>query len=59
MTRKRPRPSRLRMEFWLLVMDVALELRLAANRLGDYALKRASDAEDWGECPADSGEVSW
>lgn len=44
-----------RLRFWLLAMDVLSWLNLDFSRAYLYALRKASDATDWGE-GADCGE---
>lgn len=47
-----------RLSCWLRVLDVAVTLRLPM-RVRPWAIRRASDATDWGDAGADTKDGPW
>lgn len=49
----------MRQRFWLLMMDVMHAVFGFGSRPFLWAVGKASDATDWGECPPDDGKGPW
>jgi len=50
---------RVRLAFWLRVMDVLAACGLFSSRLHSWATVRASACVDWGDVPSEPGPDPW